>query len=389
MRCARVAGLVLSLALLVTSLPGLAADPYEINAVLSMTGPGSFLGKNEAAALALVEQSTNKAGGIGGRPIKFVILDDQSSPQVAVQLTNNIVSKNPPIVLGSSLVAACNAMAAIMKNGPVLYCLSAGMHPDKGSYAFTYGVSTYDLIGVTIRYFRDRGWKRVGIITSTDASGQDGEKGIDQALALPENKDMTVVAREHYAVADVSVAAQMSHIKASAPQAVIAWGTGTPFGTVLHGAADVGLEVPMSGSASNLTYAQMKQFGPFLPKVLDIAGLPCVALGSIPNGPLRKAVQEYVDAFTASGVRPDIAQGIGWDPGLITVAAFKKLGLNATATQIKDYISNLHGWVGANGEYDFRDGSQRGLTAKNGIMVRWNPAKDAWVSVSRFGGAPL
>jgi branched-chain amino acid transport system substrate-binding protein len=389
MRYARFAGLVLSLALLVTSLPGMAADPFEIDAVLSLTGPGSFLGKNEAAAIALVEQKVNKAGGIGGRPIKFVISDDQSSPQVAIQLTNNIIAKNPAIVLGSSLVAACNAMAAIMKNGPVLFCLSAGMHPEKGSYAFTYGISTYDLIGVTIRYFRDRGWKRLAIITSTDASGQDGEKGIDQALAMPANKDMTVVAREHYAVADVSVSAQMAHIKASAPQAVIAWGTGTPFGTVLHGAADVGLDVPMSGSASNLTYAEMKQFGPFLPKVLDIAGLPCVALASIPPGPLHKAVQEYVDAFMATGVRPDVAQAIGWDPALITVAAYSKLGLNATAAQIKDYISNLHGWAGANGEYDFRDGSQRGLTSKNGIMVRWDPAKETWVSVSKFGGAPL
>ncbi|HXP93759.1 MAG TPA: ABC transporter substrate-binding protein [Candidatus Binatia bacterium] len=389
MRCARVAGLVLSLALLVTSLPGLAADPYEINVVLSMTGPGSFLGKNEAAALALIEQNTNKAGGIGGRPIKFVVVDDQSSPQVAVQLTNNILAKNPPVVLGSTLVAACTAMAAMMKNGPVLYCFSAGMHPEKGTYAFTYGVSTTDLIGVTVRYFRDHGWKRLGIITSTDASGQDGEKSIDQILALPENKDMSVAAREHYAVADVSVVAQLSHIKSTSPQAVIAWGTGTPFGTVLHGAADVGLDVPMSGSASNLTYAQMKQFGPFLPKELDIAGLPSITLGSIPPGPLRKAVQDYVDAFQSTGVRPDIAQAISWDPGLIVVAAFKKLGLSATAAQIKDYISNLHGWAGANGVYDFRDGSQRGLTSKNGIMVRWDPAKDTWVSISKFGGAPL
>jgi hypothetical protein len=71
------------------------------------------------------------------------------------------------------------------------------------------------------------------------------------------------------------------------------------------------------------------------------------------------------------------------------VSAFKKLGLNATAAQIKDYISNLHGWAGANGVYDFRDGSQRGLTAKNGIIVRWDPAKDAWTSISKFGGAPL
>ena len=47
------------------------------------------------------------------------------------------------------------------------------------------------------------------MITSTDASGQDGERGVDAALADPANKDMTLVTREHYAAADLSVAAQI------------------------------------------------------------------------------------------------------------------------------------------------------------------------------------
>jgi len=38
--------------------------------------------------------------------------------------------------------------------------------------------------------------------------------------------------------------------------------------------------------------------------------------------------------------------------------------------------------------YDFRDGSQRGLTESNGIMVRWDAGRDTWVAISKFGGAP-
>jgi branched-chain amino acid transport system substrate-binding protein len=271
----------------------------------------------------------------------------------------------------------------------VLYCLTAGAHPEKGSYAFTYGVSTGDLIAVNLRYFHDRGWKKIALITSTDASGQDGETGIDAALARPAFKDMTLVAREHYGVSDQTVAAQITRIKASGAQAIFAWGTGSPIGTVLRGISEIGLDVPVGVSASNLIYAEMKQFASILPAGFMSAGLPCVALDSIPPGDLHNAVREYVDAFKASGVHADVAQAIGWDPALITVGAFKKLGTNASAADIKAYFAQLHGFAGANGVYDFRDGSQRGLTESNGIMVRWDAGRDTWVAISKFGGVPL
>ncbi len=392
----RLLGLLLALAcaaagLTLTNASGAsAADPFEINVILSLTGPGSFLGKNEGAAIALVEQNVNKAGGIAGRPIKFVVADDQSTPAVDVQLASALIAKNVPIILGPSLTAGCNAITALLKgDGPVLYCLTAGAHPEKGSYAFTYGVSTGELIAVNLRYFQDHGWKKVALITSTDASGQDGEAGVDAALARPAFKDMTLVAREHYGVTDQTVAAQIARIKASGAQAILAWGTGSPIGTVLRGISEIGLDVPVGVSASNLIYAEMKQFAAILPPGFMSAGLPCVALDSIPPGDLHNAVRDYVDSFKATGVHADVAQAIGWDPALITIGAFKKLGLNASAAALKAYLSQLHGFAGANGVYDFRDGSQRGLTAANGIMVRWDAPQDTWVAISKFGGAPL
>jgi len=68
-------------------------------------------------------------------------------------------------------------------------------------------------------------------------------------------------------------------------------------------------------------------------------------------------VNHYVEAFKATGVHADVAQAISWDPAYIVTAAFKKLGVAATATDIKNYILQLHGFAGANGVYDFRDGA--------------------------------
>ncbi len=74
-----------------------AADPYEINVIIPQTGGAAFRsGKEEFVALGVVEGVVNKSGGIRGRPIKFTFFDDQSSPQVAVQLLNQVVANGCP-----------------------------------------------------------------------------------------------------------------------------------------------------------------------------------------------------------------------------------------------------------------------------------------------------
>jgi branched-chain amino acid transport system substrate-binding protein len=369
---------------------GGAADPYEINAILPLTGAASFLGKEEAAALQVVEDTVNKSGGIHGRPIHFVIADDQSNPQVAVELTNGVVAKKVPVLLGSSLVAACNAMAPLAKDGPAIYCFSPGIHPTEGSYLFSSSLSTTDLLAASARYFKGRGWHKVAIITSTDATGQDAERNIDGAFGSPENAAVeSIVAREHFNITDLSVAAQMAHIKASGAQALIAWSTGTPVATLLRGASEAGVDIPIMTGDGNLTYAQMHAYASFMPKELYIAAPPAVAPDQIADKKVRDAVASYINAFKPSGVRPDIGQSLAWDPALLVVDALKKLGLNATPAQIREEIDGIKGWAGINGEYDFHALPQRGVGVNSVIMVRWDPAKDTWVGVSKAGGAPL
>lgn len=388
MRRFAIAVLCLALAL-AGGRPAGAADPFEINVITPLSGIGAFIGKNEAAALALVEKNVNAAGGVRGRPIHFVVQDDQSNPQVAVELLNGVIAKHVPIVLGSTLAAMCGAMLPLLKDGPVDYCFSSAIYPPAGSYMFSGNVSTKDMLAVNLRYFRERGWKKLALITTTDASGQDGDRSIDLDLAAPENKGLSLVAHEHFNGGDVGVDAQMARIKDSGAQALIIYAAGTPLGTVLHGAINVGLDIPVSTTTANLSYAEMKQFSAILPKELYFTGPPGVAPDALPKGALKDAARAFADSANAAGLHADIGLLAAWDPGLLTVAALKKLGFGVTAQQMHDYIENLHGWAGAYGVYDFRDGSQRGLSARDEIVVRWDPAKDYWVAVSKLGGLPL
>jgi len=368
---------------------GRAADPYEIDVLLPLTGPATFIGKGMATGIAAAEAVVNKSGGIGGRPVKFVIQDDQSNPQIDVQLANGIIAKKKPAFMAAALVAQCNALAPLAKDGPLLYCLTPGVHPADGSYIFSIDPSTSDVIPVAIRYFRQRGLSRFAVITSTDATGQDAERGIDTAFALPENKGIGIVDREHFATSDVTVSAQMAHVKASNAQILIAWSTGTPLGTLLRGALESGLDLPILTTNGNLTYAQMTQYAQILPKELYFPGFACVVPDQVTDRPVRQAVEAFGQALTADGVRPEYMASTSYDPALILVGALRKLGTNASAAQLRAYIAGLRGFPGATGMYDFRDAPQRGLGQGAVMVVRWDRPKTGWVAVSKPGGTPL
>ena len=353
-----------------------------------MTGSGALLGQSARTALQVLEKRVNATGGIKGRQLEFVIADDQSNPQVDVQLANQLIGKNAQIILGSDLVALCSAMVPLLKTGPVLYCLSPGIHPPEGSFAFTAGAASNDLMAAQIHYFHDRNLKRLAWISTTDASGQDGEAGLDAAVARPENAGLTVVDREHFNITDLSVEAQMARIKASNPDAIVTWASGTPMGTVMHGISDAGLDKPLLVSAANLSYTALKSYAPMLPPTSYTAASAIFSANVITDRPVKQAIVDMTSAFSAAGVRADYLLSIAWDPALIVVSALRQLGPDATADQIRKYIIGLKGFVGVNGRYDFSAVPQRGLTAQNSYVVRWDAPGDRFVPVSRGGGVP-
>jgi branched-chain amino acid transport system substrate-binding protein len=362
-------------------------DPYELNVLLPLTGTNAFLGKTELETMKLIERLTNESGGIKGHPLKFVIQDDTSSPQVALQLANDLVAKKVPVIVGSSSAAICSAIAPILeKSGPVEYCFSPAIHPGPGSYVFSASVGTGDLSAILVRYFRERGWKNIALLTSTDATGQDFDRVIVAALALPENRDVHLVAHEHFNITDVSVSAQIAKIKGLSPQALITWTTGTPFGTVLRGIRDGGLDIPVAGANSNMSYLQLEQYADFLPSQLYFPGMRAMTPEGTGAGPIKDAQARYFAAFAADHFRPDFPNNISWDPTQIIVNALQAIGPAATADQIHAYIENLHSWAGINGIYDFRGGDQRGIGEAAVVIHQWDPVKKDFVVRSRPAG---
>ena len=375
-------------------LPGAApaaSEPYEINVILPMTGGGSFIGQGAAGNFKVLESIVNKDGGIAGRPVKFVFHDDETSPQQDVQIAAQLIPTKPAVILGSAIVGLCNGIAPLVKNGPVLYCISPSFMPVKDGYAFSAGSATLYQIGAIVRYLRLKGWSRIGVLNGIDATGQNADKDLERLLALPENKDVKIVEHQHFNPRDVSVTAQMERIKSAGAQALIAWTTGAPVATIFKGMIQTGLDIPVGTSSGNQTFAQMEQYAGFLPKTLLIgSALFPEHAGIVALDPrVEKAQADMYAALKASNLKPDISTATTWDVGLIVISGLRKLSPDATADQLRQYISTLTDFPGIDGIYDFKTYYDHGLGPESATVVTYDPQAKSWKWLSKPGGEPL
>ena len=366
-----------------------AADTQDIDVILPLTGGGAFLGKAEQQSLQRYEKLVNSTGGIHGKTLKFNFHDDQSSPQLAVQLANQVKAGNPPVILGSALVALCNAMAPLMKEGPLLYCFSPGIQPAAGSFVYSSSTSTKELAGALLRYFGHKGWKKVALITTTDATGQDANRNFKTLVGSEGHKDVELVAEAQMNPADVSAAAQIQRLKGANPDVLVAWSTGGPVGTIFKAIHDAGVEVPVATTNGNMTYAQMTQYAPFLPKELYIPSADWLK----PSRPVEvsdasKAKDAFFAAFEGTDIKPDGPSTYAWDPALLIVEALRKLKGDASAEDLRAYLRGLKDFAGVNGYYDFKAVPNRGLDESNVVITRWDKAAQTWAVVSDPLGIP-
>jgi branched-chain amino acid transport system substrate-binding protein len=367
------------------------SSTYTIHAIVSETGSASFLGTEEAAAFKALAKYVNSTGGIDGHQLAFAISDNQSTASTSVSLASPLVSQAPVLIVGS-LTATDKPVddLATSTSGPVIYDLSPGDHPAPGSYVYSASNSTTNQTKAFINFAKSKGWTKVAVINSTDSSGQDGWTNIQKAIAGA-NGAVTVTDHESFDPTAVTVTTQLAKIKASNPQAILIWTTGTPLGTVLSGMQQLGMDsLPTMTTNGNASVSQLTQLTSKLPAQLYFPGAPFMAGVQDLTGQTKTQVQAFDSAMAAAGQKvPDEGDALAWDPGLILVSALKKLGIGATAAQIHSYIDSLTSFAGINGTYNFTNKSipdNRGLTISSVYIAQWNKSQGGWTAASGPAG---
>jgi branched-chain amino acid transport system substrate-binding protein len=384
----RVAGVAVLTALLATAIgPASAADEtFDMPTLLSVTGSAAFIGKQALESVQRLAAVVNAQGGIRGKMLKVSLQDTTSTPATAVQLLNGLIAQHVTAVFGPTFTAECSALAPLIASGPIVSCFAPGVHPPAGSFMFSGGVGSDSMALSIATYFRSQHYTRIAIISSTDASGQDFEENFNKAMEEPVNSSLKLVAREHFATSDLTVAAQIARIKSANPQALIVWTAGTGLGVALHAVHDVGLDAPIMAGNGNMVRQQLNGYEAFLPKSLMFPGILGMTPLASSSAAVKAAQREYFAAYAKDNLKPDLPGALSWDPTHLLLDAYKAIGWNATSEQLRNWIVSQKAWAGVNGIYDFAKFPQRGIGPDSCVISRWDPKTHDFVAISGPGG---
>lgn len=100
--------------------------PIVIGAITGKTGPDDF--SNSTRAAKAYFDCLNANGGIHGRPVQYLVEDDQWNPETATQLAAKLVNDRKAVLLvGNSSYVDCGANAAFYKEAGILVVAGVGV----------------------------------------------------------------------------------------------------------------------------------------------------------------------------------------------------------------------------------------------------------------------
>jgi branched-chain amino acid transport system substrate-binding protein len=98
-----------------------AAKPYKIGSEQPLSGPGAPGGKTAVIGLEMARDRINKNGGINGRPVELVIVDDESKPDVARRKSEKMVQEdNIDVHCGGFLSNICLACMPVWQESKIV-----------------------------------------------------------------------------------------------------------------------------------------------------------------------------------------------------------------------------------------------------------------------------
>jgi branched-chain amino acid transport system substrate-binding protein len=361
--------LAASLALLASGCGGgRTDDAYRIGVITSQTGASSQLGLGELQGAQLAADLVNARGGIHGRRLELVVADDLSTPVQAVLAARRMID-NVDAVVGPSVASTCNAITPLAQSSrTVQYCLSPGIKTAPGGQVFSASVSTTDLIRRTLASWQAKGITRIGLLNSTDASGQEGAASLRTAVAGRPGTQL--VAAATFEPGAVSVTSQLQAVTSANPQALVVWSTGAAAAVALKAISQLGVDLPVATTNGNLTYAFLRRIADYTPATLLIpATRNFWSDGTDRSPPAAELEATFHRDFQARfGGQPDFGPGVAYDAVLLLADA---LGRHpGDRTTLNETLERTTGFVGVVGTYRFRPDDHRGLGLDDVAMVR-------------------
>jgi branched-chain amino acid transport system substrate-binding protein len=335
----------------------------KIGAVLSVTGPASFLGDPEKKTLELYVEEINAKGGVNGQKLQLVIYDDGGDANNARTFATRLVEEDKIVAMvGGTTTGSTLAMIPVFEEAQIPFISLAGaiqiIDPVR---KWVFKTPHTDRMACE-KIFTDL--KRRNLITIALISGTDafGKSMRDQCVAVAPKFGIAVAHEETYGPRDSDMTPQLTNIRnKTAVQAVVNTGFGQGPAIVTRNYRQLGINLPLYQSHG----VASKQYIELAGAAAEGVRLPAAALlvaDKLPDGDSQKAVAiNYSRAYTQkTGQAVSTFGGHAYDGLMILVQAMQR-AKSADKAKVRDEIEKTKGYVGTGGIVNMSPSDHMGL----------------------------
>ena len=353
---------------------GAAAAQAEITIGVSLgtTGPGASLGIPYKNAFQLVPKT------LGGEPVRYIILDDESKPDNAAKNARKFVAEDKvDAMMGSTGVPSALAMAQVAgetKTPLISMTPLPPLPPERHHWTYVIPQPTELMMSAVAQNMKSRGIKTAGYIGFSDSWG---DLVYNAITALAPQYGYSVVTNERYGRADTSVAGQVLKIVSASPASVVVGGSGAPAATPQIALVERGFKGPIYHNHGTVNLAFIQTAKKAAEGAIAPTG-PLIVAEELPADFPTKAVSlDFVTRYEAmfgAGTRNAFA-GYSYDGVLLLDAGVRealkkaKPGTPEFRAALRDSLENVKNLVGTHGVYNMTAANHNGEDERARVLV--------------------
>ena len=316
----------------------------KIGANLELSGGVASYGQSAADGLQLAFDEINKKGGVDGKKLQLVKVDNKSDAAEATNAAIKLVSQDKvAAIVGAATSTNTLAQVQVAQDNKVPLLTPTGTNPaitNKNGKVndFVFRTCFIDPFqGTVAANFASNELKVKKAAVLIDSSS-DYSKGLAAAFKSSFKKNGgEIVSEEAYVAKDTDFHATLTRIKAKNPEFIFLPGYYEEVGLILKQARELGINVPFMGGD-----------GWDSPKLVEIGGKEALNNTYITNhyssGDSDAKVQDFVKAFKDkyNGKSPDAFNALGYDSGYFLADAIKR-AKSTDSVKIKDAMAKTDG----------------------------------------------
>lgn len=342
------AALLLSGAAFAQNAPGVTDQEIKVGQTSPLSGPASAYGvipKVQAAYFKMI----NEQGGVNGRKIELMTLDDGYSPPKTVEQVRRLIEKERVAFIFNILGTAPNVSVRKYLNDkkiPQLYTAAgASTFGDYKNYPYTIVLqpSYKDEAKIYVDYLKvNKPDAKLALLTGNDDAGKDYVAGIKEALG-PDLVKKMIVAEQTFESTDPTVDSQVIALQASGADALFVHGVSKWASMTIRKVYDIGWKPLFILSATATSVS-----GVLEPAGLEKAkGLVTAYYLKDPNDPQWANDQGYKDWFAfmkkyyPDGSTSDQLNVYGYTMAQALVQTLKQAGNDLSRENIMKQATNL------------------------------------------------